>query len=1150
MNILSVFRISARVRRLYLRLRRLTVALAVFVVLFGSVIVVKNLLVSRLIGSLEKSFGFESAKISYFPPKLTITGLRTLGDAPLVRVRRAVVKMPYLSLFKHEKSIIVTVIEPEIRFEPKKAGPQKKPRSTPSFSFPLILKKVEVLRGRLVFLDEDGVAEIRGLDLLLTTSGSEFELKTSADSGSYTVFPDGLEIGGTINILVAGGREEARVRNLDIKGPMIDFRATGRVRNLLDPEFELSTEMDIETAAISSYLALPFDLRGRAGGQGRLERKKDRVSFSSDISGAGITAEGMILGQLVGNLDLNFSGDSSVDLEFRHPSGLPQKLALDISEGKVTGQVESFLLDPVMKEVGVPWPVKSPAWGRFEYGNKKLAVEAELRDDLFEDSGGRFPLAGKANVDVDFNSGEIKISSRDIRSSFGRFEAASHWSPAGEISAEIRGTLSDLKRGREFVSIMLGEELELPEIRGSGYADISVTGKQEAPDVNFKGALSPGGFDLFDASFVAAEGTISSKGFTGHFRIDDPSLNGDLAVEAGDEGTVVNISKGEGELQRVFHALGIELPISGPVAGDFEVVIKDTGEEAQGVFTSPGLKLVGIELKEVGGRFEWKDSTLFFPELNFGAFGGRVEGGFSWDAVGGVYDVDLKGQRLDLSLLEDDSSGMLSFEASGKGRFGEKKLPVSFRIEDLVYSPIQRTPAYGELLVDYIDGRFLLDVSADVVPGDNKITASIEIPAGEAPVKGLISGYFTNLDLVAPWKGAKGRADFSVRISGPKEAIVSTSSIEFNGSILPLPGFAHAIENYAGEMEIGGGRIIISDFMGTLGGGEITAAGEFTSGDSGITGIDLRLEGSDMLLSPVERTRALVDGTARLIKDDRQFVLEGDLMLENVNWRRELYEKFEFMTSTGSSGQSGPSLFEGLTLNIRLRSRGGALMDNSLGRLTARFDLTVTGSMDVPVVLGDLEIEKGNVVFQDHEFRILGGRVSFLNPGSLEPYLELRGETFVKDYRITMNLSGLTSRMRPEFSSSPPLKSEEVLALLAMGESFEKTYSTERTVTQSTASLLSYQLAGRAKKSTSGVLSLDRFRIDPLISESSSEMTARLTLGKKLSKNFLFMYSTNLATQRKEIYRIEWNLGRDFTLVAVRDEQERIGFDLKIRKRF
>jgi translocation and assembly module TamB len=180
----------------------------------------------------------------------------------------------------------------------------------------------------------------------------------------------------------------------------------------------------------------------------------------------------------------------------------------------------------------------------------------------------------------------------------------------------------------------------------------------------------------------------------------------------------------------------------------------------------------------------------------------------------------------------------------------------------------------------------------------------------------------------------------------------------------------------------------------------------------------------------------------------------------------------------------------------------------------------------------------------------LNGRVSFINPQTIEPYLSFKGETYVKDYRVTFSLDGLVDRLNPEFSSSPPLPPEDVLALLALGEAFKRTYSYDMSTRISTASLLSLQLSEEAKKQAEGLFLVDRFRIDPFVIGSSAEVTARLTVGKNISRNFFILYSTNLTTQREEIIRMEWQLSRDLSIVGTRDEEGRIGFDFKIHKRF
>jgi len=59
-----------------------------------------------------------------------------------------------------------------------------------------------------------------------------------------------------------------------------------------------------------------------------------------------------------------------------------------------------------------------------------------------------------------------------------------------------------------------------------------------------------------------------------------------------------------------------------------------------------------------------------------------------------------------------------------------------------------------------------------------------------------------------------------------------------------------------------------------------------------------------------------------------------------------------------------------------------------------------------------------------------------------------------------------------------------------------------------------------------------------------------LTVGKRLSKNFFIVYSTNLATQREEIIRLEWELSSGLSLVSIRNELGRLSLEVKLRRRF
>jgi len=1144
-------RVRWHIQNLVRRIRRFAATLFVLFLLAGAVIVGKNIFLSQLRNEVRKSFAFGALRMSYIPPAIILDDVRSLAGPPLFRARQVRIEIPFLSLLRNEKSISVLLDKPEIRLRPETLRSQGK-RREPALSLPFIVERGVVQDGSLSYESEGGIVEARGLKVLFTQRGDEFALKATSEKATFTSLPEKLELGGSLNLSLSGNGQDVKIQRFTFEGPEMAVKAEGRLRNIGNPEFDLDTRLEIETAYAAALLDLPFKWKGKAGGQGKLIRKGGEVSFRSDIGGDGVVISGVPAGRIRGRLDVVFGKGGRVDLGLQKPGLPPESVAIAFREGRVEGQVKSAFVDLLMRDIGIAWPIKSPAWGTFVLAGQKLEADAEFRDQVLDREGDRFSLRGAVSVRYDFKTQDLEITSRDLQTGFARVEARSALRINGSTDTQIRGTVKDVKQAREFVSLILAQPFDFPEIRGAGYADVRLTGSLASPDVTIKGSFEPGGFDLFNAAFVEGEALISGQGFQGKFRVEDPDFKGEIQVSAGTENTEAEFRHAEGDVAKVFSQLQIPLPLEGQAAGDFRLVQTPVSQDVSGTFSSPEIKGFGQTFKNVAGRLEWKDGTLAFPEIGLDIYGGRLHGRAMIGLVSRAFDVDLRAENVNIALLTPTAKGLLTLELAGQGVFGKDKLPGRFTVRDLRVPPLQKAEASGTISLDYAGERLALELKSSIQPGENEIAGRLDTPLTGDSLSGSLKGYWTDLDLLLPWMGAKGRLDFTVEISGARSSPHIASTIRFQGPLLPIPRFAHPITDYSGSLRFEDSRFTVSDLKGKLGGGDLAGSGFIGLGASGVETIDLILNGKDMQVAPLERTRALVDGGVRLIKDNRQFVLDGDFLVKRLTWRRELYESTTFSSASLYETNASPSFFDDLTLNLRLRATDNALLDNSLGKVTGRFNLSLTGSVGDPVLLGDMEILRGSFIFQDQNFRIIKGRVSFVNPASTEPYLELRAETYVKDYRVTMILSGYPSRLKPEFSSSPPLPPEDVLALLALGEAFKSSYSytPERSTTLSTASLLSFQIADQAKKRAEGLFTLDRFRIDPFISGASSEMTARLTVGKKLSRNLLFIYSTNLATQRDEIYRMEWEVRSEFSLVTVRNELGRLSFDLKYRKRF
>ncbi len=1131
--------------------RRYRGAIALVLVLaslWAGLVAARAIFLGRVRDGLSRALRYDSLRLSVLPPSLVVEGIRSIAADPVFAAARADVTISPLALFRREKPLTVVLDKPSIRvsaaaLKSLRGGPRE--RLVPP---PFSLEKLLARGARATIELPAGVVETGDLKAVLTPEEDRFVLKAQAGTAVFRPRNGGDPFSARVSVVASGRGEDIVLHQVILEGRDAMVKAEGTFRNVSPPEMKLSASFRVGTPLLARAIDLPFAWEGAVHGAATATLTSGGLAVDLDVESPQFVWNGVSLGPMRGRGSLRPGREFRVDLDFEPPGAPPAAVALKIAGGRVDGEVRRIPLDPIMAFTEVPWPVLSPAWGTFRWENDVLTAEAEFRDDDGVPAGGRYPAAGRAVLTFDKASGDVDIRTDDLRTSFARARATCRIRNQKTVEAEIRGDVTDLKQCREFVEKVTATTFPFPEVRGAGTAEVKITGAIADPRVEARMSASPAGFDRLDAKFVEGSFTTLGTRFEGRFHVEDPDARGDLTVTADDTVARVRIERAEADARKILAGLDIPLALEGRATGSADVTVTETDESVSGEFRSPVLRFAGRALRDVDAALDWKGGVLSFPRVRFGVEAGTVSGRAMFGVVGRTYDVDLRAEKIDLSRLFPGATGLLDASVAGKGAFDREPLAGRFEVPDLLVPPLQKAAVRGDLSVRMDGDVPVLEVKGGILPGDNTFQGTLRVPPGDAPIEGEVRGSVGNLDLLLPWPGAQGRLNVLARVQGPRSAPELTAVADVAGSLLPLPRFAHALEDYSGLAVLQNGTVSIRSLQGKLGGGPVAASGEVRLGRGGIASIDVTAEGQDMLLSPLERTRAVADGTARLIKDDRRFVLEGNFNVRRLLYRRGVFEKFSF--SSAEYEPEPDDFFAGLALNLRIRSGDDAWMENAMGRVNGRFDLTVSGTVESPLLLGTIEAKSGQVYFQDRTFRILKGRLSFFNPAAIEPYLEIRGETYVKDYRVTIAVEGLASNIKPEFSSSPPLPPEDVLALLALGESFKRTYQADRSSTLGTASLLSFQIAEQAKRRAEGLFSLDQFRIDPFVLGTSAEMTARLTVGKRLSRNLNILYSTNLTTQREEIVRMEWELSDDFSVVGTRNEWGRISFDVKVRKRF
>lgn len=1149
MRLFYLLRYKQYILKIRRRLRSFLILAVLAIVLFGAGTVVKNLVLNEVKDQIRSVLAYERLYLSTFPPSLVIEDARSVSSSPFFSAQRIQVRISLKSLLSPEKPFQVFVDRPVLRIFSAAGSKQDQPPPVFSLALPIIIDKGIIRDGELYYWGEETRIHSLGIHAIFKQNGENFSLQAEVAENTFIPGADYPQVEAGISLVCEGRAEEINVQKLRVNGTAGYIRASGRIINLTDPEIELDTSYNLETPFVADFFHLPFDWRGRGEGRGVFTRRNGLLGFDGSILGNSLVLNDVSMGNVRGRIRYNQRAGGTVDLNFRKRGFSAESVNIRFGGGRVAGSAQSLYLDPIMTFLRLPWPVASPAWGSFSITRGVLKADLEFRDELVQREPLKYPFAGKVSVLWD-GEGRVDLSSEEIETNFARFSLEGFLVNQKELDISLQGDIKDARIAREFTELILEKTFVFPEIRGKGQTGLRIFGDFHYPQIKADFTIQDAGFDKFDAAYVKGEAELIRQDFFGRFEVDDPEFRGRIGLFSNENETRTDIRLEKGRIEKILPAFDISLPLTGEGSGNFEHTEKNQRMTYNGTFASDRFELAGQELLDVTGRIEGNEAMVHFPELSFGFHGGRVSGSALMNPLTQEFDFDIEITEIDLSTFGPTMQGTAHIDLDGRGVFGRDKLTGSYTLEDLHVLPFQPTRSEGKISLDYFNDILSMRAEGNFFPGENEYTVVLDISTLEDSLTGEISGVFNNYDILMPWKGCQGRVTYRADLTGSRLAPDINGVIDLQGTLLPFPRFAHALRDFSGLIFVKNGDFSIRSFQGKFGGGDVKGSGYLVVDKSGVQEIDVRIEGREMSLALMERTAARANGDLRLLKDEERFVLEGDILVNRLNWKREVDEKFAFASAAYQLDRREPNFFDDLTLNIRVRALDNAWIDNSLGRIRGRFDLNLTGNIYNPVLLGDIELLDGNVEFQDRSFEVLQGRISFFNPAVIEPYIFFRAEAIIKDYRVEVKLDGLLSSLNPELTSSPPLPPEDVYALIALGEAFRRSYHYDQAMTQGTASLLTFTLSEEAKRRAERLFMVDQFRIDPFVMGASSEVAARLTVGKRISRNLFILYATNLATERKDIVKIEFELSRGWSLVAIRDEEGRIGFDVKIHRRF
>jgi translocation and assembly module TamB len=303
-----------------------------------------------------------------------------------------------------------------------------------------------------------------------------------------------------------------------------------------------------------------------------------------------------------------------------------------------------------------------------------------------------------------------------------------------------------------------------------------------------------------------------------------------------------------------------------------------------------------------------------------------------------------------------------------------------------------------------------------------------------------------------------------------------------------------------------------------------------------------------------------VDAAMNLVGTSQSSVLSGTVTVVRAGFNPHT-DVGTLLASTARPVETitTPNEFlQGIHLDVRVLSAQSLEVQTSLTRdIQADANLRVRGTLDRPNVLGNVTVNSGEAEFFGNKYIINRGEVNFYNPTKIEPVLDMDLETQVRGITVDITFSGTLNKLNFSYRSDPPLESNQIIALLAVGRvptTVGGLASSQEVNNSSYVATGSNALLGQALSPASGRLQrffgVSHIKIDPQLTDLTSIPQARLTLEQQISKDITLTYITNLSRTSEQIIRVEWALNKQWSVIALRDENGVFGIDFSYRKRF
>jgi translocation and assembly module TamB len=923
------------------------------------------------------------------------------------------------------------------------------------------------------------------------------ELNIAASSG-------GLPVGGIVRALYLGAGNTLRLSESLITLPSSRVSLNGTLGERITVQAETGDFGDVEkiAGAFLGQRSLPVALEtgGRAAFQGEITGVLEQPVITGTVEAQRARVQNERIDAFRADMELTSSMIRATNVRVR------QKEAL--AAGSVDLALEGWKTAPTL-----------PLSAKVRVQNASLA-------ELVRTAGQKLPVEGTLDA------------AATITGSVGDPQATVHFAVErptlyGETLDSARGEIRYTGQGVEVINGVLEQ----------GKAQVEITGTYRHP---------PGIWDTGTLQLTASTESLPLQQVK-QIAARKPQVTG---VLAGRTTTTIQVVKGRIDPQQVNGSASVkDLVVDGRTLGDFDLQGKTQAGHLELSFQGAlrGTPVNGLAAVRLAGDYPVTGQIEIAPVR-----------------IAALRDLVLAARGGDAMPVEGSVAGQVAF--SGPLRDLEQfRANVHIRRLEVLpgregFTPRQREEFAvrnnGPIVLDY--ANHLLNVqSAHLVGRETDLRIS-----GQMKMNGVLQSDLRidgnlNLGALSSFNEdltASGIANVNAAVRGTLTDPALSGRLTFQDAAFNFDGLPNGIDNAAGAILFDQQRATIEKLTAQTGGGNVAFGGFVGFGGKELT-YRLQARADGVRVRYPEGVSTTVNSNLTLTGSTARSLLSGVVTVVRSGFSTQTdVGGLVSLTRQPIGTPAAPNeMLRAVQLDIRVDTVPNLQFQTSLTRdMQAEADMRLRGTLAKPIVLGRINVTQGEIQFFGTRYVINRGEIGFFNPIRIEPVVDMDLETRVRGVDVNINFAGPLNRLNVSYRSDPPLQTNEIVALLAVGRTPGSNPSLAAAQLSGSQSFLSTQgnsllgqaLAAPVSSRLQRFFGVSRLKIDPHLIGINAVPQARLTVEQQISRDVTLTYVTNLSYANQQIIRLEVDLSQDWSVVALREENGVFGVDFFFRKRF